>query len=169
MFKTFLALSAALIVQQTSAAIPKTLEAEISSFKEKNIKGDVIFEYVPEGVRVKAHVVGLVPNSRHGFHVHENGECAGPDYKTAGGHLNPANMRHGSPASSVSHMGDLGNLVANEKGEAHVDRILNKKEAAQIMELKGKAVLIHAKGDDLQTQPAGDAGGRIACGVIESI
>lgn len=169
MFRTIFTITAAFAAFNAFSAPSKNMEAQISSVTQKNLKGDVIFENVKEGVHVKAHVTGLTPNSKHGFHVHEKGECAGPDYKSAGGHFNPGGVKHGGPDSKMAHLGDLGNLVADEKGEAHIDRIVPHKDASQAQLLTGKAVIIHSKSDDLKSQPAGASGDRIGCGLIKTI
>lgn len=159
----------ALIMNVAFAAkpAPQIAEADLTSASMKNLKAEVIFQTVPEGLKITADATGLTPNSTHGFHVHKVGKCEGPGYKTAGDHFNPTNMEHGSPKSEASHMGDMGNLVANAKGEAHMEMILKKDEAKDLKEFAGKSVVIHAKADDLKTQPAGDSGDRIACGVIK--
>ncbi len=178
MFRALLAMTAVSLSQGSQAATPtitpKTepapmrMEAEITSVTEKNLKGDVLIEPMKEGIRVQAHFTGLEPNSKHGFHIHENGECAGPDYKSAGAHFNPDKHVHGSPESAMSHIGDFGNLVANEKGEAHVDKIIPH-ASSHVKEIAGKAILIHTKGDNLSTQPSGDSGGRLGCGIIKTL
>ncbi|WP_408096581.1 superoxide dismutase family protein [Peredibacter sp. HCB2-198] len=163
-----LLISALILNVAIAAKTPsKIAEADLSSATQKNLKAEVIFQTVPEGLKITADATGLTPNTTHGFHVHQVGKCEGPDFKTAGDHFNPTNMKHGSPKSEMSHMGDMGNLVANAKGEAHMEMILKKDEAKDLQEFAGKSVIIHAKADDFKTQPSGDSGARIACGVIK--
>jgi superoxide dismutase, Cu-Zn family len=140
--------------------------AEIQPASGSNVRGTVTFERVAgDQVRVAAHVTGLTPG-RHGFHIHQYGDCSAPDAMSAGDHFNPTDMPHGDP-SPQHHMGDLGNIEADQNGEAHLELTLSH----LIMEgpdgIVGKAVLVHADPDDLSSQPAGNAGARIGCGVIQ--
>jgi Cu-Zn family superoxide dismutase len=143
-----------------------TAEAKLTSPASKTLSARVILTEVPDGLKVTADVSGLKPGSVHGFHVHENGKCEGPGFKSAGNHFDPAEHNHGSPASGAKHMGDLGNLVANEKGIAKTEVIIQSKEKNSLGAYIGKSVIIHANPDDLTTQPSGNSGDRIACGVI---
>ncbi|MGI9283942.1 MAG: superoxide dismutase family protein [Pseudomonadales bacterium] len=116
-------------------------------------------------MRVTLKVTGLSPGD-HGFHIHEIGDCSAPDGKSAGGHFNPAASEHGAPGSAAHHVGDLGNITADEEGDASAEI-----EAAELSfsgdnSILNKAVIVHADADDLNSQPTGAAGARIACGVI---
>jgi Cu-Zn family superoxide dismutase len=114
-----------------------------------------------------ADVDGLSPG-KHGFHVHEFGDCSG-DGSATGSHFNPTNSKHGGPDSRERHVGDLGNLVADETGYAHyerVDKIISLEGENSIL---GRSIVIHADPDDYTTQPTGASGTKIACGVIEPI
>jgi Cu-Zn family superoxide dismutase len=131
--------------------------------------GTVTFTEDGGKVKVVADIKGLKPNSKHGFHIHEKGDISAPDLSSAGGHYNPGKHQHGAPATGPAvHAGDLGNIEADDKGNAHyeitVENISINGENAPIV---GRAVIIHAKPDDLKSQPTGDAGGRIGGGVIE--
>jgi Cu-Zn family superoxide dismutase len=130
--------------------------------------GTVRFTQEGEGtVRVVADLTGLAPNSTHGFHIHEFGDCSAPDATSAGGHFNPGGMPHGGPDSPQHHAGDLGNVTANEQGNVHVEMTLHHVSVGSHPNpILGRSVILHAKADDLKSQPSGDAGGRIACGVI---
>lgn len=143
-----------------------TAEVKLTSLVEKKLSAKVLFMEVPEGLKITANVSGLRPGSVHGFHVHENGKCEGPGYESAGNHFNPDESKHGGPTSGMKHMGDLGNLVANDKGIAKAEVIVKLKDKKFLHQYIGKSVIIHAKADDLVTQPSGDSGDRIACGVI---
>lgn len=129
------------------------------------VTGIVTFTDSPEGVVVEATVEGLTPG-KHGFHVHHYGDCSAPDGTSAGGHFNPDGTDHGGPHAHVRHVGDLGNLEADENGKAHyrmVDKMLELNGAHSII---GRSIIVHAGEDDLTSQPTGAAGARVAYGVI---
>jgi Cu-Zn family superoxide dismutase len=122
-----------------------------------------------DAVVVTGLVTGLAPESVHGFHVHEKGDCSSPDFKSAGEHFNPTSEQHGNPAAPPHHLGDVPNLTANGEGRADVN---TRVEGVTLggggaNDLVGKAFVVHAKPDDYKTQPSGDSGDRIACGVVE--
>ena len=130
-----------------------------------NVAGTVTFTASGDGVKAVADLTGLTPG-KHGFHIHEFGDCSDPKAASAGGHFNPSNHQHGAPDASDRHAGDLGNLEADATGKAHLeltDKLMKLTGADAIV---GHAVIVHEKADDLKTQPTGDAGGRVACGVI---
>lgn len=167
MFKKLSLITTALLAASALAATDsKMMKAQVSSVSMRSLNGNVSFEKVKDGIRVSGHFSGLKPNSTHGFHVHEKGECKGPDYSSAGGHFNPENRMHGSPNSESSHVGDLGNLVADANGMASIDEVVPHDKAKDFSMMSGKAVIIHSGKDDLRSQPSGDAGDQIACGVI---
>lgn len=140
--------------------------AVLKPTKGNNVKGTVRFVEIPPNVHIIADVTGLTPGE-HGFHIHEKGDCSAPDASTAGGHFNPEHKMHGGPDASEHHMGDLGNLVADANGRTHYDRTVNYLElAVDPNTIDGKAVIVHAGPDDLQSQPAGNSGARVACGII---
>jgi Cu-Zn family superoxide dismutase len=141
--------------------------AVLSPAPNGKVHGQVTFLQEIEGVRVIANVEGLSPG-KHGFHIHEKGDCSAPDFSSAGGHFNPMGKPHGSPTDSMHHAGDFGNLEANEDGVARFERVFNWLTITGDNSILGHAVIIHEKADDLQTQPTGNAGGRLACGVIQS-
>lgn len=126
--------------------------------------GDVQFRPSVAGIVMQVKVEGLTPNTTHGFHIHEKGRCEAPGYKSAGDHLNPGKHSHGSPSSSLKHLGDLGNIVANNKGIAEKEILMN--DLKDVHEIIEKTVIVHDKADDFSSQPAGNAGDRIACGII---
>lgn len=141
-------------------------QAQVLS-SNKKINGVVSFEQKDKGVLMKANINGLGPNSVHAVHVHEKGICEAP-YKSAGDHFNPTKMPHGAPGGKKKHVGDFGNLVADAKGNAQLELLLREDEVEEgVGLLLGKAVIVHAKPDDLRSQPSGNAGDRIACGIIE--
>jgi superoxide dismutase, Cu-Zn family len=128
--------------------------------------GTVTFTQTDTGVRVQANISGLDSGGTHGFHIHEYGDCRAPDAMSAGGHFNPTDMPHGGPMDDERHMGDMGNLEADENGVAVLDYIDEKIELGGPNSILGFGVVVHERRDDLESQPVGDAGGRISCGVI---
>ncbi len=117
-------------------------------------------------VRVVGTLVGLKPNAEHAIHVHEFGDCTSEDGTSAGPHFDPNGARHGGPDHSEHHAGDFGNLKTNREGK--VDFLGTFKNVALTGNrgIVGRSVVIHADRDDLKSQPAGNSGPRIACGVI---
>ncbi|HEX2252083.1 MAG TPA: superoxide dismutase family protein [Thermoanaerobaculia bacterium] len=132
--------------------------------------GEVRFTREGNQVRVTADLQGLegVSPGQHGFHVHENGQCDEPTFESAGGHFNPEGVDHACPPTTPRHAGDLGNIEVAEDGTASLDVTsdLISLDGAATNSVMGKAVLLHQHEDDCSTQPTGEAGGRLACGVI---
>jgi superoxide dismutase, Cu-Zn family len=130
--------------------------------------GTVTFTQAGDTVTISAQLTGVAAGV-HGFHIHEKGDCGDADFKNAGGHFNPAGKNHGAPSDADRHAGDLGNLeiAADGSGSLTISTSLLT-VAAGANSVDGRAVILHEKADDLKTQPTGDAGGRIACGVIRS-
>ena len=139
--------------------------AVLSPTKDKTARGVVTFEVVEKGVRVVADITGLAPG-KHGFHIHEFGDCSSEDGMAAGGHFNPMAMPHSMPTSDKRHVGDLGNIEADKDGKAHLDYVDTMLALGGDNSILGRAVIVHEKEDDLKTQPTGNAGARLACGVI---
>ncbi|HSS46616.1 MAG TPA: superoxide dismutase family protein [Burkholderiales bacterium] len=144
----------------------KTATANLQPTKGNKVGGTVTFTQKGDKVLVVAKVNGLKPGM-HGFHVHEKGDCSAADGMSAGGHFNPQGKQHGGPDSADHHAGDLGNLNADSSGNAAYSYeapgiTLDKSAANSIV---GRSVIVHANRDDY-TPPAGNSGGRIACGVI---
>jgi Cu-Zn family superoxide dismutase len=123
-----------------------------------------------DGVRISGELAGLKPGSEHGFHVHENGDCSAPDATSAGGHFNPADQAHGSMDANPHHVGDMPNQKANAQGVADVNVLAHDMSLDPGSEhnVIGRALIVHEQPDDYQSQPSGNAGARIACGVIEA-
>jgi Cu-Zn family superoxide dismutase len=129
------------------------------------VAGKVVLTQVAGGVEVNAEVTGLTPGA-HGFHVHEFGDCSMADGTCAGAHFNPTGAPHGGPDDARRHAGDLGNVKADESGKAiykRVDKMLTLNGPSSII---GRSIIVHAAADDLKTQPSGNAGARVGCGVI---
>ncbi|MEX0780212.1 MAG: superoxide dismutase family protein [Balneolales bacterium] len=142
------------------------LVAVITPTEGNDISGEVTFTQENNGVSVNATISGLDPESRHGFHIHQYGDCTADDGTSAGGHFNPQNMRHSDPDDTERHMGDLGNLDSDQNGIATLnftDSVIQLTGESGIL---GRGVIVHAGEDDLETQPTGDAGPRLGCGVI---
>jgi superoxide dismutase, Cu-Zn family len=133
--------------------------------KGSAVRGTVTFESVEHGIRVRADIYGLTPG-RHGFHIHEYGDCSSDDGSSAGGHFNPGGMSHGAPDVEARHAGDMGNIEADKDGHATLDYVDHVMTFTGDRSILGHAVIVHEKGDDLKTQPTGNAGARVACGVI---
>jgi superoxide dismutase, Cu-Zn family len=130
-----------------------------------NVTGIIHFTRVEGGVKILADIQNLT-KGKHGFHIHEFGDCSALDGNSAGGHFNPAEKSHGAPADENRHIGDLGNIEADASGKGileYVDKTLTLDGPNSII---GRSVIIHVNEDDLKTQPTGNAGARLACGVI---
>lgn len=153
---------------KTVEMLPVRAAAELKPTEGSTAVGTVTFTAENGGVRVVAVVEGLT-TGLHGFHVHEVGDCSAPDASSAGGHFNPHGTPHGGPDAPPGerHAGDLGNLEADANGTARYERLAPLLSLAGADSILGKAVIVHAKADDLSTQPTGDSGPRLACGVIQ--
>lgn len=130
-----------------------------------HVSGMVVFEAVDGGVKVTANVTGLTPG-KHGFHIHEFGDCSSPDFKSAGSHLMMKGEVHAGPKDPKRHIGDMGNLTADADGNAHLTLVDDKLSFSGPMSILGRAIIVHEGEDDMSTQPTGNAGGRVACGTI---
>lgn len=132
--------------------------------------GEAILEEGKEGVTISLKGENLPPGL-HGYHIHEKGFCEGPTFETAGGHFNPDDKQHGFDHENGPHAGDLPNLNVNADGKVKNtnvnDRVtLKENERHSLQGENGTSLIIHAHPDDYISQPAGDAGERIACGII---
>jgi superoxide dismutase, Cu-Zn family len=127
------------------------------------------FIKLTDGVNVRVRVTGLEPNSTHGLHIHEVDTCSPPDFMSAGSHFNPDSSTHGGPDEGKSHMGDLGNITADERGiYSGLIKVKNASNEGKYSILN-RSLVVHEKSDDFKSQPAGDSGKRLACVVISSI
>ena len=128
--------------------------------------GVVRFTQEGDSVKVVADLEGLNANQKHAFHIHQYGDCSAPDATSAGGHYNPEGHQHGLPDAQSRHAGDLGNVQADADGKAHYEiTVSNVSIMGHMNPILGRGVIVHAKVDD-GGQPVGNAGARIACGVI---
>lgn len=150
------------------ASSVRQAEAALASASGSLVSGRVVLLPVPQGVRVTGTVGGLRAGGSFGFHVHERGDCSAADASSAGGHFNPTASPHGRAASGPHHLGDSDNLVADGEGVVHLDRIFGGVSLGTGMgnDILGKALIVHADPDDYHSQPSGNAGARVACGVI---
>jgi len=143
--------------------------AQLQPTKGNKTFGEATFEQVGDKVRVVVFVQGLKPGQEHGMHIHEVGDCSSGDGMSTKGHFNPFGKPHGHSGSAERHAGDLPALKANKEGRANVqidlDIITVTAGPASVI---GRGLIVHADADDYKTQPTGNAGARIACGVIRS-
>jgi Cu-Zn family superoxide dismutase len=149
-----------------AAPAPAVAHATIQS--SSGVGGTVTFTEQGGTVNVEARLTG-VGAGEHGFHVHEKGDCSAPDFTSAGGHFNPSGAPHGAPADAAHHAGDFGNITIAADGTGSVtlsSSMLTVSPGPN--SVVGKGVIVHEKADDLKTQPTGNAGGRIGCGVVEA-
>ena len=131
------------------------------------VQGTLNFSEVRGITSVTGTVTGLKPNAPHGFHVHEKGDCSTPDFSSAGGHFNPTNQPHGAHGSGLHHVGDMPQLMADASGTAKVSFNSQTLKLRGPNSIIGKAVIVHRDPDDVNHQPVGNAGPRLACGVIK--
>jgi superoxide dismutase, Cu-Zn family len=156
-----------------AAAAPQpTAKVSLVSAPGKSLKGDLTLDHEGLAVHLRGEITGLAPGEEHGLHFHEVGQCSPPDFSSAGEHLNPAKDPHGGPGSAARHLGDLPNAKADQNGRARIDVMV---KGATLVDkdggpnqLVGKALVVHAMRDDYKTQPSGDSGDRIACGVVRA-
>jgi len=172
MTRTVGALSLALLAAACTsmmAAAPATpgARASLAPTSGNQANGTVVFEPRGDKVRVVAKLSGLSPGP-HGFHIHEKGDCSAADASSAGGHFNPAGAPHGRMDVGAHHAGDIDNITADAQGVAHVNIHIPGLTlgSGAANDVAGRAIVVHADPDDYASQPAGNAGKRIACGVI---
>jgi superoxide dismutase, Cu-Zn family len=163
-------IAVAMLVAIVSApAAAQSASAALKSADGRDV-GTAQLTQTPSGVLINLSVKGL-PAGEHAFHIHAVGKCE-PPFTTAGGHFNPAGKKHGMLAAEGHHAGDMPNLHIPATGELTVEVVnadvtLGKGKSNSVFDADGSAIVIHAGKDDYKTDPTGDAGGRIACGVIQ--
>jgi len=169
------AANAAVEAPAADPAAPPPMQAPLATAmlqptEGSTVAGSIAFTMTEDGqLHASGDISGLAPNSEHGFHIHEKGDCSAADGSSAGGHFNPGNADHGSVEAAVHHGGDMPNIVADAQGNAHVDGPVSsnvnvgKGDGADIL---GRGLIVHADPDDYHSQPTGNAGARLACAVI---
>jgi superoxide dismutase, Cu-Zn family len=151
----------------TTTPAPLRAGATLESRSASTVTGRV--DLSESGGRLHAHVelAGFAPNSEHGFHIHEKGDCSAADATSAGGHYNPDGAAHGRAGTPPHHAGDLPSLTADAHGNVRVDQVLEGVTLAPgPTSIVGRSLVVHRDRDDFTTQPAGNSGPRVACGVI---
>ena len=161
--------AAGLLLAAIVPASAQTASAPLKNAEGKEV-GSVNLTQTAQGVLLNVQVKGLPPGE-HAFHVHAVGKCE-PPFTSAGGHFNPANKKHGMMSPEGQHAGDMPNLHVPQSGDLTVEVLntnitLEKSKPNSVYDADGSAVIIHAGTDDYKTDPTGEAGGRIACGVIQ--
>ena len=156
-----------LISSSLAVAAPtvKRAQALLSPTQGNHVTGIVTFYQFADGVKIVADVSGLQPG-QHGFHIHEWGDCSAADGSSAGGHFNPSHEQHGALDASHHHAGDLSNIVADANGKAHYEGVSKDIQLNGADSIIGRSVIVHTSADDLHTQPTGNSGSRVVCGVI---
>jgi superoxide dismutase, Cu-Zn family len=146
---------------------PSATTVALESRSGSRVTGNLQLRETSAGLRITGDVRGLQPDAEHGFHVHEKGDCSAPDASSAGGHFDPDGAPHGRMGAGAHHAGDMPNLQANARGIATVDQtIAGVTLAAGPNGAGGRALVVHRDPDDYRSQPAGNAGPRVACGVV---
>jgi len=161
-------LSLALASVPIAFAATKSMQVELKNTEGKNV-GTATLTELKQGVKIELHARDLTPGE-HAFHIHEKGECKGPDFKSAGDHYAPQKHKHGFDVSNGPHAGDMPNIIVGQDGVGLAEMINTNvtlsKGPKSLLKEGGTALVIHAKSDDYKTQPAGDAGDRVVCAEI---
>ena len=168
--RTVFVASAALLLLaacQSNPVEPPRATAQLQPTKGNKTLGEATFEQIGGKVHVVVYVKGLKPGQEHGLHIHEVGDCSSGDGMSAKGHFNPTGKAHGSPASAEHHAGDLPPLKGDKSGHGKVDVMV---EGITVSpgptSIVGRGLIVHADPDDFKTQPTGNSGARLACGLI---
>ena len=156
----------ALAVCSTLPAHAQSAVARLEPTKGNATSGTITFTQTGDKVTVEARVSALTPGG-HGFHIHEKGDCSSGDGMSAGGHFNPTAKPHGNPSGADHHTGDIPMLVADASGNASLSMELSGMTVGSgATDIVGKAIIVHKDPDDYTTQPTGNSGARVACGLI---
>lgn len=166
-----LALGALVALPGPASADPATAptaEVHLQNADNESV-GKVLLRDTPHGVLMELDLTNLPPG-RHAFHIHEHGQCK-PPFETAGGHLNPTSRHHGFGATTGAHAGDLPNVVVSDAGTYKGEMLardvrLTEGAGEGLLDADGSSLVVHEKADDHRTDPAGNSGGRIACGIV---
>jgi superoxide dismutase, Cu-Zn family len=154
--------------QSSSSSTARMAVANLAPASGSLVSGKLTLMPMGDGVHVSGEIGGLAAGSSHGFHIHETGDCSAADAASAGGHFNPTGSPHGKAEAGAHHAGDIDNIVADSSGVAHVNAHLMGVSlgGGAANDIAGRAFVVHAAADDYATQPSGNSGARIACGVI---
>lgn len=157
-------------INEEAEPVTKSLTVDIAAKSGSDVTGQLVFTQEDGKVKLEGEIEGLEAGKEQAIHLHEKGDCSADDATSAGGHWNPMNEEHGKWNSQDGyHKGDIGNLEVDEDGKASITFETDQwcidcdDDAKNIV---GKAVVVHEGADDFETQPTGDAGGRVGCGVI---
>ena len=159
-------------VQQHVGVMPtptaKQAIATIAPASDSSVTGMAIFTQNGDQITLTIEIQNASPGL-HGVHIHENGDCSSPDGKSAGGHWNPTGVAHGKWGEGEFHLGDIGNITVGEDGTGSIELTTDLWEigTGSDVDVVGKGIIVHADADDFTSQPSGNAGARIGCGVIE--
>ena len=154
-----------------AASTAQQAVAVLASASGSRVSGKLTLAPMGDGVHISGEVGGLKPGDVRGFHIHEKGDCSAADASSAGGHFNPDAVAHGAHDAPVHHTGDMPNMRADAQGVATVDGLLAREATlgdGSSHDILGRGLIIHADPDDYVSQPTGNAGARLACGVIGS-
>lgn len=155
--------------EATNSSVINKIQFALEPKSGSTAKGNVVFTQ-EEGVVTMIVVLGGLTKGTHAVHIHEKGDCSAPDGSSAGGHWNPTNQPHGKWGDSTGyHKGDIGNLTADDKGNATISMTTDEWCIGcgdPNKDIIGKSIIVHEGTDDFKTQPTGDAGGRVSCGGI---
>lgn len=162
------------IVASAVAEVEYKAIAVIRGNHTNHVCGTVTFEEEDGTVSIKGSLSGLMPAGNHGFHIHQFGDCSSEDFTSAGPHFNPDEKEHAGPGDEDRHAGDLGNIVADDQGNATITKVdlLVRVKPGKSRSIIGRAVIVHqgeddlGKGGDDESKKTGNAGKRLACGVI---
>lgn len=154
-----------------SPSTAKEGRANLASASGSLVSGRVTIRPMGDGVHLTGTVGGFLPNSVHAIHVHEKGDCTAADASSAGGHFNPMGQPHGRTSAPAHHAGDMDNIAANAQGQVNLDIHLAGVTlgGGAPNDIANRALVVHAAADDYTSQPAGNAGARVACAVIQII
>lgn len=159
---------AATAVPAAAVSTARAATVNLASASGSLVSGKLSLMPMGDGVHLRGEIGGLGVNATHAIHIHEKGDCSAADASSAGAHFNPSASPHGRVGSGAHHGGDMDNIVSNADGVAMVDVHASGVTlgGGAANDVAGKAVVVHAAPDDYTSQPAGNAGARVACGVI---